>query len=219
MFIREAQAIANRLVAQISPFCRRVEIAGSIRRGCQVVKDIELVVVPEWAEGERPASALFDLGEATPRVNLLHVWARSAGVHNCRWIKTGTSEVVDWVPKAEGKYWRALVGEEIKLDLFLTTPEQWGLIFLIRTGSAEFSQAVMAYAKYYTRFHVERGTLCYRNGLQLTTPTEQDVFDSLGLDFVEPRERTGFAAVRKGGQPAFPEGDRAGLMSRVSAMS
>ncbi|HEU4597206.1 MAG TPA: hypothetical protein VFS10_18895 [Pyrinomonadaceae bacterium] len=208
MFIREAKQIADRLVREMSPFCSRVEVAGSIRRGCQVVKDIELVAVPLWEEGERPASTLFDLGGDVPRVNLLHVWAMSAGVHDLRWIKPGTSVIVEWEPKPEGKYWRALVVGEIKLDLFLTTEEQWGLIYLIRTGSAEFSQAVMTYAKYHTCYHVEGGALCDRRGQKLETRSEREVFDLLGLDYVEPRERTGFAAVRKGGEPALPAGDR-----------
>jgi DNA polymerase/3'-5' exonuclease PolX len=208
MFVREAKQIAERLVQAMTPFCSRVEIAGSVRRGCQVVGDIEICAVPLWEEGERPAGTLFDLGGGVPRVNLLHVWATAAGVHDLRWIKPGTSEVVSWEPKPEGKYWRALVGGEIKLDLFLTTKEQWGLIHLIRTGSAEFSQGVMTYAKYHTRFHVEGGALRDRRGQKLETRSEREVFDLLGLDYVEPRDRTGFAAVRKGDKPALPAGDR-----------
>ena len=65
--------------------------------------------------------------------------------------------MVDWEPKPEGTYWRALVDNSIKLDLFLAAPENYGMILTIRTGSAEFSQGLMTYAKHRTPYHVEGG--------------------------------------------------------------
>lgn len=202
MFIRDAKAIAERLVSQMSPFCHRVQVAGSIRRGRQEVKDVEIVAVPEW--GESGLGLFLDGGE---KINLLLQWAfdaESTGV--LTWIKPGTQEVIPWEPKRDGKYWRALLCEGIKLDLFLTTEEQWGLIYLIRTGSAEFSQGVMTYVKHQTRYRIKDGALWDREGQVLATPEEEDVFRLLRLDYVEPRERSGFGAVKKGGRDVFPPG-------------
>ncbi|MET0625732.1 MAG: hypothetical protein ABW250_22545 [Pyrinomonadaceae bacterium] len=203
MRLRKAKIVAERLAGLMSPFCLRVEIAGSVRRSCPEVKDVELVAVPRWAERPGPAQSLF--AEDAGRVNLLHEWAvNEAAGAGVRWIKPGTPEVVDWAPKREGKYWRALVEDRVKLDLFLALPENYGMILAIRTGSAEFSQALMTYAKHRTPYHVEGGYLRDREGKALETPEERDVFKALKVDFVEPRERVGQHMVRVAGRPQFP---------------
>lgn len=202
MFIRDAKAIAERMASRMSPFCRRVQVAGSIRRGRQEVKDIELVTIPEW--GESSLGMFLDGGE---RINKLLQWAfDTESVGDLTWIKPGTQEVIPWEPKRDGKYWRALLREGIKLDLFLTTAEQWGLIYLIRTGSAEFSQGVMTYVKHQTDYRIQDGALRDCDGQVLPTPEEEDVFRLLRLDHVEPSQRSGFAAVKKGGRAVFPAG-------------
>lgn len=203
MRLREAKIVAERLLALMSPFCVRIEVAGSVRRSCAEVKDVELVAVPRWEERPGAAPSLF--AEEAERVNLLHEWAvNEAAGASVRWIKTGTPDVVDWAPKPEGKYWRALVGDSIKLDLFLAAPENYGMIMAIRTGCAEFSQGLMTYAKHRTPYHVEGGYLRDRDGKELETPEERDVFRALKLDYVLPRERTGQHMVRRAGRPQFP---------------
>ena len=209
MRLREARGVAERLAALMSPFCLRVEIAGSVRRSCAEVKDVELVAVPRWEE--RPGSEPSLFGGEPERVNLLHEWAtRDAPSAGVRWIKTGTPEVVDWEPKPEGKYWRALVESRVKLDLFLAAPENYGMIMAIRTGCAEFSQALMTYAKHRTPYHVEGGYLRGRDGAPLDTLEERDVFKTLKVDFVEPQERTGQHMVRIAGRPQFPRKESQG---------
>lgn len=41
-----AKDIADKTVAQLRPFCERIQIAGSIRREKREVKDIEIVLIP-----------------------------------------------------------------------------------------------------------------------------------------------------------------------------
>lgn len=209
MRLREAKIVAERLAELMSPFCVRIEIAGSVRRSCPEVKDVELVAVPRW--GERPHSAPSLFAEEAERMNLLHEWAvNEAAGAGVRWIKPGTPEVVDWAPKPGGKYWRALVEDRVKLDLFLAAPENYGLIMVIRTGCAEFSQALMTYAKHRTPYHVEGGYLRGREGEALETPEERDVFKALKIDFVAPGERTGQHMVRVAGRPQFPRKESQG---------
>lgn len=43
-----------------------------------------------------------------------------------------------------GKYTQRILPQGINLDLFICKPENWGLIFAIRTGSAEFSHKILA---------------------------------------------------------------------------
>lgn len=43
--LAKATEIAERVVAELRPFCKRIEIAGSLRRKKAMVKDIELVMI------------------------------------------------------------------------------------------------------------------------------------------------------------------------------
>lgn len=184
MELGHARKRAAALLDLMRPDILRGEIAGSIRRQKADCRDIELVVIPRWEEEADPAS-LF--GEPV-RVNRLHEWATQTG--SVQWIKPGTSEIEPWPPKPEGKYWRGLLSDGTKLDLFIATPENFGLILLIRTGSAEFSKAVVTHA-------LRLGKPCNGGTLGVPTPEEPDVFRVLGLQWVPPEARQGPAEVLK----------------------
>jgi DNA polymerase/3'-5' exonuclease PolX len=91
--------------------------------------------------------------------------------------------------KPDGKYWRGLVDEQIKLDLFIAGADNFGIIYVIRTGSAEFTTALVTHAKRIGVPSVD-GYLT-RNGERLATPEERDVFNVLNLEYVEPEMRRG----------------------------
>jgi DNA polymerase/3'-5' exonuclease PolX len=192
MRLARAEQIARTLADEMSPHCSRVEIAGSIRRGCPEVKDIELVAVPTWKE-EETSEGLF---AEQVQVNLLHRWAERSGVH---WIKPGTSQIVPWHVKEDGKYWRGLLPTGIKLDLFIADSENFGLIFAIRTGSAEFTTALVTRARDLGLPSVD-GYLT-RGGERVATPEERDVFELLRLEWIDPGRRHSFGSlVRKVGE-------------------
>jgi len=194
----EAETVACQLAAEMRPYCERLEIAGSIRRRKPEVRDIELVAIPEWTQATgAPQGCLF--GAPTERRNMLHSWALSP---ECpvRWIKPGTSEVIDWKPKEDGRYWRGRLASGAQLDLFLATPENFGLIYLIRTGSADFSQALVTFARR-CGYVVNEGRLLrpateWVDAHLIPTPEEQDVFAALRLEWVEPEHRTGWDALK-----------------------
>jgi len=135
-----AEAHARRLAMALydgADAFRRVEIAGSIRRLKPTVGDIELVgeIDPdrEFGASARIARVLHDAGvrRAAPTVR-----ADGTEVHapwGDRYMKG------DWEPEA---------GQTVQVDLFMVrSPADWGVVFLIRTGSADFSQAIV------TRLH------------------------------------------------------------------
>lgn len=179
----------------IQPFCTRLAIAGSIRREADEVKDIEIVCLPR-IETKLHAVGLFGDGELLSR-NALHDWAIGFGCP-IRWIKPATSEIIDWAPKPDGKYWRGLIRDadagDVKIDIFIPRPKNWGITLLVRTGSAEFSQAVAAHALRTGRKLDDGGLLKY--GVPVATDEEADAFKHLGLLWTEPRDRTGARAVR-----------------------
>lgn len=51
MKLKDANLIAEKYLAILKPFCKRIEIAGSIRREKPEVKDIELVAIPSDISG------------------------------------------------------------------------------------------------------------------------------------------------------------------------
>ena len=195
MNLTDARAIAENLVEQMRPFCERVEIAGSVRREQAECRDIEIVAIPKIETATVTVGLFGETAEVTK--NLLHEWAISPEKRDM-WIKPGTSETHAWSPKADGKYWRALLNTEageIKLDLFLCGERNWGAILLIRTGSAEFSQAVVTHAKNIGR--PCKDGFFHQSGVPVETLEEARVFEMLGLEYVEPALRRGERDVKQ----------------------
>jgi len=88
-----------------------------------------------------------------------------------------------------GKYCQRLLPEGVKLDLFIATPINWGLIFAIRTGSAEFSR-YLATTWVQKGYYGEGGMLHSKNdGEQIPIRSESDLFSLLDINFVSPEER------------------------------
>lgn len=77
-----------------------------------------------------------------------------------------------------------------QIDLFLCSPDNWGLIFLIRTGSARFSERALARWKMVSNGgYSNEGYLYTKSGVQVKTPEETDVFNKLGWQFIQPVAR------------------------------
>ena len=157
----EAQAIAERVRAELSPHCVKCEIAGSVRRKKPEPGDIEIVAIP------KPYNVgLFQSGIAT----VIEQWPMVKGVLPC-------------------KYTQRILPEGIKLDLFFATVDNWGLIFLIRTGSADFSKRfVMALPR--RGLHAEGGYIRREDNTIVSTQTEEDAFQLAGMKWIPPEDRT-----------------------------
>lgn len=52
----EAMPDAEFLRTTLEPFCERIAIAGSLRRGCASVNDIEILFIPKFAAPVQPES-------------------------------------------------------------------------------------------------------------------------------------------------------------------
>ena len=46
MELERAKAIAEEVIKRLSPYCQRIQVAGSVRRQKPLVKDIDLVLIP-----------------------------------------------------------------------------------------------------------------------------------------------------------------------------
>lgn len=197
MKLNDAQVLASELVKNLAPCCGRVggtasiSIAGSVRRGRPEVKDIEIVAVPLWDE----RIAEDSLFEATEKVNRLYERIERTPIFGILgWVKTGTDEVVPWSIKPDGKYWRGLLVDGMKLDLFLARPGNFGLILTLRTGSAEFSKALVTHAANIGMPCVD-GYLTH-GGAPIDTPEELDVFEALRLEYIPACDRIDASSLR-----------------------
>lgn len=194
----KARKIGSGLVEALSPYCERIEIAGSVRRCKPEVKDLEIVAIPVVKSVD-----VCDLFGPTGKVmmdNLLENF-----LNTCMPAGWG----FDMELKRNGRLYKRLTHYESGLicDLFIATQRSWGGAFAIRTGPADFSQALVTLARrrgwqvsggYYLHQHAARideeghakpcqfGEDC---ALILATPEESMFFDALGLSVVEPAKR------------------------------
>lgn len=176
--LAEAERIASDIVADLLPFCDRIEVAGSVRRRKEVVGDIELVAIPRY----EPAGLFGDC-----RSNALWAHLHDGGTY--RFAKGDNPE---------GRYYQLALRTYpgLQVDLFLARPDNWGLTLLVRTGSAAFSAAMLARWKRVQGIGRERpgsvdGRLVARDGRTMPTPEEETVFHLLGLRPVPPQQRSG----------------------------
>lgn len=175
--LAEARALAEEVAALLGQGCERIEIAGSIRRERPTVGDLEIVCIPRVIETIDLFGA--DTGEY---VNVLdkQVGAElSKGTFGTRPDKNGRAAV--------GERYKRLTYRGVGLDLFsVLPPAQWGVILLIRTGSAEFSHHFVSHLP--PGYRVQNGAL-WRDSVLLPTPEEEHVFAAVGRRWVPPTER------------------------------
>jgi len=157
--IAEAEEVAGQVISTLEPFCDRIEVAGSIRRKCGTVGDVEVVCIPS----EVDAALLFDTGEKERDPRFL------AAVNRWEKVKGDPS----------GKYTQRIhLGA--KIDIFMATPENWGLILAIRTGPAEYSHNVLAAGWEKKGYHSVGGVL-HRGATYREIREEHELFDLLGI--------------------------------------
>ncbi len=167
MSLEYATIIAKRTLAQLYPYCERIEIAGSVRRKKSECKDIEIVLIPRSR----------DLPLLKKQIDK---WHKNKGAF-------------------PGLYTQRRLPEWIALDLFIATPDNWGLQYAIRTGSADYSHHVLAMGWSKKGYHSEKGILyptskVYgEDRLDYTKPVylreEIDVFNFIGIPWKEPEDR------------------------------
>jgi len=183
-----ARRTADRLLTFLAPSCERIEIAGSIRRGVPLVGDIEIVAMPRVTT--EPAGDLW--GEATTSVDHLATalgLLDAGGLVRLRSVVSHHADGTESIGVRNGDSYKALEFEGFPVDLFIVRdPDQWGVIFTIRTGPADWSHRLVTDCQKYLR-RVEGGYL-WRSGARFPCPEERDFFGGIGQPWVEPSERS-----------------------------
>ena len=165
--LNEAEEIARKYLELLAPQCARIKIAGSIRRRKPEVGDIEIVAEP---------------------LPIMDLFGASNG-------HSGLTLPLPAIIKGQ-RYKKYFLPEGINLDLFIVLPPaEWGVIFALRTGGAEFSRRLVTakrHGGYLPSCYIVRDGAVRRrdSGEVVPTPEERDFFALLGLDFIPPQERS-----------------------------
>jgi len=184
--LAQAHAVAGELVSILGIGCERIEVAGSIRRRTADVGDIELVAVPTVTTETIPGL----LEDGTREVDQLQLFVETLLIQ-------GTLVPHPTDPKRGPKYSKLLhAASGLQVDLFSAERDFFGLIWLIRTGPAEYSRWLVTEARS-RGFHVaeaelHRGRLGCSSAMPcvvVATPDEVDVYRALGIPHTRPEDR------------------------------
>lgn len=155
-----ALEVAQTLVEWMQPHCERIEIGGSIRRGREDVKDIELVLMPKpsWFE-------------FTDRLLTDGVFVKRHG----------------WGPKSR---FAIHVDSGINVDMFTSTPDTWGNQYFLRTGPGDANAYIMTWLKNSNAPIRSEGGYWWHYSRKLRVEDEQAMFRLLGIPYIEPGDRS-----------------------------
>jgi len=165
----EVEPLAFKVLTTIEPMCQRVQIAGSIRRFRPLINDIDVVLEP------RPVSVNLD--------SWLQIIKTIRHEFDAVTAQQGPKIARFHIPFASKK------GRgHVQLDLYRASPETYGILLLVRTGSREYNISLCNLAiQRGMRLEYSRGLI--KNGNVIAARTEEEVFAALGLPFVPPRNR------------------------------
>jgi DNA polymerase (family 10) len=172
MNLARAKKLAARIVAELEPFCDRIEIAGSIRRERPEVNDIDLVLIP------KPGAKDKILNRCAHKLHIV-TGGRRPDLSNVTFV-SGSA--------APFQLDLFFAHDEI-IDLVSTKPTNWGAVLLCRTGSMQHNIQLCNYA--ITRglkFAPYRGVID-RNNEIIASATEEEIYGALGLVWRHPRDR------------------------------
>ena len=173
--LRLARDHALAFLDAIGPACEYICIAGSIRRKCETVGDIEIVCVPLYMADllgkpsdsilEAYLDALIARGKVTP--------VRCNG------------------PKYKQILYTPLT--DIKIDLFITTPDCLPVILAIRTGPADFSRLLVTQRNkggyLPSSWRVKGGYVIDRDGIPYKWRDEAHFLQETVGKWIEPEDR------------------------------
>lgn len=144
--LENAQAVAERVIEQLKPYCDRIFLGGSIRRKEPYVNDIEIICEPKLIPQTIVSKVtilqenLFGENELAKTVKAEEGTARHPEFINC--IEQWDKIIGD--PKVGRNTRRILTPENIRLDIFMPQSHDFFRMLAIRTGSQVFVREYIA---------------------------------------------------------------------------
>lgn len=198
MIYSAALELANKYAELILPGCKRLEIVGSVKRADQTqVHDIEFLLIPDESRGK------LEFGKKIPPIRFFQVMDDLCAKNMLRFVsgksKQRRYEILE-VPVTQTLYMNPFY-----LELYIVTPDTWGIQNVIRTGPSAFSHAFVAHRSltiydektraYYKgllpddlTYMVGETTIC-SGETPLSLREERDALALIGHGWVEPKDR------------------------------
>lgn len=128
MKYEQAIKIAESYRENLLPYCKRIDIAGSVRRERPLAGDIELLLMPDLSQVGEPVSV--DLFETVTIPKLFEVLKRMGdGTHKC---------------EPDSRQVKILLPQDIMLDIYIPQAHDYFRQLAIRTGNWVYARNVIA---------------------------------------------------------------------------
>ena len=163
-----AEEVGREVMALLEGTVERIEIAGSIRRGKDMVGDVELLYVPFAVDAAAvKIKELADAGDVlTYRLN-----------KNGNRMFGGKNKFLVHVPTG------------IPVDVFATPARYWGMALVVRTGPAEFNRRLFTeFRRKGMRAHAYGG-VTVADGAHMNCTSEETVFELVRWPYIPPALR------------------------------
>lgn len=174
MKLEDAQREAAWVLSKFEHLCEKVLIVGSIRRQKPEVNDIDIVVIPRFPRDENWDKIACELKHA----------------HDMAQIRKGPKLMTFQ------HYSREYVSSpDYSIDIYHATPETWGILVLVRTGSKEHNVKLCSLAlSKGMKLSAAEGVLKPLESFPsmmrtIASKIEEDIFAALGLAYIEPKDR------------------------------
>lgn len=178
MTLEAGKIQAEALVRMLSSYCEQIEIAGSIRREKAEVGDIELVAIPKYQVKMKGLSKFLSLSDQIDQVNLLEEMIETMVARgDCQLGKNGP------------RYKELIYSHRgFKVDLFIANKENFGLIHMIRTGSADYAKQFMIELNKKGVYKVKGGYLWLQDE-KISVSSEEQLYQTVGFPWKSPQDR------------------------------
>lgn len=170
MKLSTARKIAKQVKDELTPYCDRIVIAGSVRRGkWQDIHDIEFVAIPKYEMQPDLSMTMQPTGK-----NLLfsHIQKKYD-------VAVGG--------KQGQKMVRFNVCESIQIEVYTASSWNWGYILALRTGPSYLSKILVTKLKV-KGYRMKSGSVLKR-GSSVPVRTEHDMFRMAGIKYREATAR------------------------------
>lgn len=181
--LAHAQNIASELIHILNPFCERIEVAGSVRRKKNIVKDIELVLIPRQ---EITFSGLFNDEEV-----ITYPIDKFITQHNDFFtLRLNKNGITSYGDKNKLLLYHHNKYGTIALDIFTADQSNFMMVKFIRTGGAENNKKIAITANQLgMNLRIYESCFVDKRGFKYPMSSEEQIYKFLDLPYLKPEER------------------------------
>lgn len=178
---------ARTLMELLRPFCERIEIAGSLRRQKAEVGDIELLMIPKFAPPRIPGGDMFENPDVDKADEMINLWLADNFVAKRMTNAAPPPRPAGWGPKNKLAIHTASL---IPVDFFATTPENWWVSLVIRTGSKDTNLRLTTGAQARgATLNAYGSGVTWSDGTSTPATSEEHVFEMCCVPYLKPEDR------------------------------